>query len=224
MSTSCDTWSAYGRRRVQSFHYPLIRIPVEECCNLQDDEGAVAGRELAMQQELARAVEAARAEGFREGEAKANATAAEALERACSSVGTAVEAFTGERAAYFRQVEGEVVCLALAVARKVLHREVQMDPMLLAGVVRVALDQMQDKTRVVLRASPERVEVWRKFCQDLPKANGSMEVVAEESLPAYSVALEAEVGSTLIDLDSQLQEIESGFFDLLHRRPERSGE
>ena len=34
---------------------------------------------------------------------------------------------------YFRRVEGDVVSLALAIARKMLHREVQIDPLLLAG-------------------------------------------------------------------------------------------
>ncbi len=51
-----------------------------------------------------------------------------------------------------------MVRLALAIARKVLHREAQLDPLLLAGVVRVALDQMQAGSRVLLRTSPDAAE------------------------------------------------------------------
>ncbi len=59
-----------------------------------------------------------------------------------------------------------MVRLALAIARKVLHREAQLDPLLLAGVVRVALDQMQAGSRVVLRTSTDAAEPWRKFCAE----------------------------------------------------------
>ena len=53
-----------------------------------------------------------------------------------------------------------MVRLALSIARKILHREAQMDPLLLAGVVRVALDQMQAGTRVLLRTSPASARTW----------------------------------------------------------------
>ena len=106
-----------------------------------------------MQQELAAAVEAAREQGFRQGEAQARTAAEQALNEQRQAVASALKEFEQQRADYFRRVESEVVRLALAIARKVLHREAQMDPLLLAGVVRVALDQMQAGSRVVLRTS-----------------------------------------------------------------------
>ena len=107
----------------------------------------------------------------------------------------------------------------MAIARKVLHREAQMDPLLLAGVVRVALDQMQAGTRLTLRTSPGEVEAWRQFCaKDLEDRQG-IEVVADTSLESHQCVLQAEAGSTEISLEGQLQEIESGFFDLLEAHP-----
>jgi len=49
-------------------------------------------------------------------------------------------------------VEHEVVKLALAVAARILRREAQMDPLLLTGAVRVALDNSLDRPSAAARA------------------------------------------------------------------------
>src|SRR5271165_4054810 len=139
MSTSSDTrWEAPSARRVQSFQYPAIPPSVFRRDAAEGaHEAAQKARELAMQHELAAAVEAARSEGFSQGEAQARAAAAQAIEQEHAAVLSALRDFESRRDDYFRRVEPEVVRLALAIARKVLHREAQMDPLLLAGVVRV---------------------------------------------------------------------------------------
>ena len=64
---------------------------------------------------------------------------------------------------YFQRVEAEAVALAVAIARKILHREAQVDPLLLAGVVRVGLDNVAAGTRVRLRVHPQQVQAWKEF-------------------------------------------------------------
>ncbi len=214
MSTSFE-------RRVENFHYPVIPPAVLRRQAAEDSasEAALKARELAMQQELAAAVETARAESFRLGEAQAQAAAQQAIGEERAAVLSALEDFAIRREEYFRRVESEIVRLALAIARKVLHREAQMDPLLLAGVVRVALDQMQAGSRVVLRSSPESADLWREFCEQHCQSNHAVEVVADSALEGHVCLLQAEVGTSEISLDSQLQEIESGFFDLLREPP-----
>jgi flagellar assembly protein FliH len=179
-------------------------------------------RDLALQQELAAAVEGARRKGFQEGQAQATSAAAQSIEQERASVVAAVSEFAHARGEYFRRVESEAVRLALSIARKILHREAQMDPLLLAGVVRVALDQMQAGTRLVLRTSPDSARTWAEFCTQHLSQEHVIEVVPDTSLAAHRCILEAEVGSTEIALDAQLQEIESGFFDLLRGKIEEA--
>lgn len=214
MSTSFE-------RRVQSFQYPAIPLPAlrRQAIDEALSESAQKARESAMQQQLAAAVEGARAEGFSAGEAKARAAASQAIEYERAAVLSALQDFETRRDEYFRRVEREVVRLALAIARKVLHREAQMDPLLLAGAVRVALDQMQAGTHVVLRTSPDSADLWRRLCEQHCRGRLAVEVTADSSLEVGRCVLSAEVGSSEITLDSQLQEIESGFFDLLRERP-----
>ncbi|MGB8885536.1 MAG: FliH/SctL family protein [Candidatus Korobacteraceae bacterium] len=215
-------WVAGNGNQVQSFRYPVIPRPAfggRDVLDLGPAEAGRDARERARQQELATAVEAARKQGFSEGQAQATAASAQALAQERSAISTAVGDFAQQRADYFRRVESELVRLALSIARKVLDREARMDPLLLAGVVRVALDQMQAGTRLVLRTSPDAAEVWRQFCARQEGDKQSVEVVPDSSVIGHGCILQAEAGSTEISLDSQLQEIESGFFDLLRGHP-----
>ena len=227
MSEPDRVWEFERGTRLHSFRYPPIRPPAfsppgafDPAAGGAEGGGAEGGnREAAHRQEPSAAIAAARAEGLREGQTRAAAEAAQGIERERAAIGAALGEFARERAEYFRRVEADVVKLALSIARKILHREAQLDPLLLAGVVRVALDQMQAGTRLILRTSPETVEAWRGFCAEQLADDQAVEVVPDSSLEAHRCVLEAEVGSTEIGLDQQLQEIESGFFDLLHRRP-----
>ena len=126
-----------------------------------------------------------------------------------------VRAFAEERTTYFARVEGEVVHLALAVARKILGREAQLDPMLLAGLVRVALDGMQGRPAVRVRVAPERVAAWAAV-----EFRDGVSVVADNAIAEEECVLATEVGEAHLSFEAQLKEVEQGFLDLLGRRPD----
>jgi len=129
-----------------------------------------------------------------------------------------LSAFAKEREDYFSRVETEVVQLALAIARKILHRESQIDPLLLTGLVHVALEKLDAGTRVRLRSNPADVHFWNEyFAQHGGEKNP--ELIGDSALKPGECLLETEVGSTQISLETQLKEIEQGFFDLLEQRP-----
>jgi flagellar assembly protein FliH len=217
MSTSSEM--AFPNR-VKNFHYPVIQPPLfRPLAGADGEEAGRKARETALQQELAAAVETAREQGFRQGEAQARVGAERAVDETRQAVSSAVKEFEQQRVDYFHRVESEIVRLALAIARKVLHREAQLDPLLLAGVVRVALDQMQAGSRVVLRTSTGAADTWRKFCVEHCGEGQTVEVIGDDGLIGPACVLQTEVGSTEISLEGQLQEIQSGFFDLLGERP-----
>jgi flagellar assembly protein FliH len=133
----------------------------------------------------------------------------------------AVREFAHERSAYFQRVEAEVVALAVAIARKILHREAQVDPLLLAGVVRVGLDNVAAGTHVRLRVHPKQVQAWKDFFSQQSDLQSLPELIGDISLGLGHCLLETELGSTDLTLESQLKEIEQGFFDLLAQRPQK---
>ena len=88
------------------------------------------------------------------------------LEANAAKIRQSVELFKAERKSYFSRVESEVVQLALAIASKILHREAQVDPMLVAALVRVAVDKLHDGSSVTVRVSPAQVAKWTKYLAD----------------------------------------------------------
>ena len=129
-------------------------------------------------------------------------------------VGRVCEEFARERSRYFAGVEAEVVRLALAIAARVLHREAMLDPLLLGGVVRVALEKVKDESSTILRVPVAEVEMWRSAA--LHKA---MDVVGDERMNPSECVLETSIGRVELGVGAQLEEIEKGFFDLLQKRP-----
>jgi flagellar assembly protein FliH len=158
--------------------------------------------------------------GRQEGEMQARAAFDQQLAQVRESVRAALQAFAGERAAYYRQVEIEVVELALSLARKILHREAQVDPLLLAGMVRVALDKIESGTKVVVRVHPEQVSDCRGYFARTLEPGEVPEVVEDAAIARDCCVLQTGLGTTELGLEVQLKEIEKGLMDLMARRPE----
>ena len=192
-----------------------------------DGRGMSAGLEVLGRDAAARdAIDAARREGIQAGEhegrraarAQLEAQMQESIARERRQLLAAVEEFAGARDMYFSDVEQEVVKLALAIAARVLHREAQMDPLLLAAAVRVALEKMADRSGVVLRASIADVGAWERMFQATEPADRPR-VMADERLEQGECVLETKLGTVELGVRAQLEEIERGFFDLLNHRP-----
>ncbi len=161
----------------------------------------------------------ARAVGIRDGEAQARSKCERELAAERQVVSKAVQDFGRDRENYFSHVEAEVVKLAIGIARKILHREVQVDPLLLAGVVRVALDKIAAGTSVRLRVHPDHVYAWHDFFSNQQEHRVVPELLGDATLGMGQCILETALGTTELTLEAQLAEIERGFFDLLAQRP-----
>jgi flagellar assembly protein FliH len=143
-----------------------------------------------------------------------------ALAKHREQISHALHEFALERQNYYRRIEGEVVELALAIARKILHRESQIDPHTLAGIVRVTLEKLDTGTKVKLHVHPREAADWRHYfaCQneDVP----APDVHEDPAIAPGECRIETSLGSTEVGLESQLKEIETGLLDLLAERPD----
>jgi len=160
-----------------------------------------------------------RSQGRQEGQAEAGKIFADQLARERESLASALVQFTRDRAAYFQKVEGEVVQLALSIARKILHREAQIDPLLLAGIVRVALEKIDGATGVILRVHPQNAADWRRYLATYLEPAGVPEIVEDPAQPPDRCQLVTSMGTATLGLEGQLKEIEQGLTDLLAAPP-----
>lgn len=130
-----------------------------------------------------------------------------------------IRSFEQTRREYFAKVEAEVVQLALSIAKKILHREAQVDPLLVTALVQIALAQIKEGSAVCVRVRPEEAPRWREQLRT-PGVNVQVTVIEDcERMPGDCV-LQTELGSVNFSLEAQLKEVECGFLDVLARTPQ----
>lgn len=138
--------------------------------------------------------------------------------RAREKITEVINKFDSERAEYFRRVESQIAQLSLAIARKILQREAELDPTLLVALVRIALDQMQCESLIRIRVSAEDVDQWRR-CESAKTDIMSWEIIADETLNVGDCVVETELGTANFGFEAQLRDVQEGFAQLLACRP-----
>jgi flagellar assembly protein FliH len=228
-----------GPKRVESFSYPTVAAaPVAEGAPAakptapQEVPGiellftepppaeasvSITGQDLEDREK--RGFQAGLEQGVSKGQAQAGAEFEKRLAEERAKVGTALEDFLKEKDAYYQSVEPQVVHLALSIARKVLHRELQVDPLALTGVVRVTLEKLAGGSDVKLRVPAPHAAGWKQAVRPQDCPNIRFEIVPDDLLDGPQCRIETETGTTDLSVDSQLDEIERGFLDLVQHRP-----
>jgi flagellar assembly protein FliH len=165
---------------------------------------------------------AIREQARHEGETRARSDYESQLSQIRTSLRDALASFAQDRRTYYQQVESEVVRLALSIARKVLHRESQLDPLLLAGMVHVALQKIESGTKTTMRVHPQQVSEFRSYFAHHMGTQDTPEVLEDATVAKECCVLQTTLGTTEIGINAQLKEIEQGLCDLLASRPEDS--
>lgn len=168
--------------------------------------------------EVEQRVAAARAAATAEAEQRISVHLSEQHAKTQQQMAAALDAFSRERTAYFDHVEEGIVHLALSIARKILQRESELDPTLLAGLVRIALDRMQSGTAVQVRVAPADAELWRSLARN---TNGVERWQVEEDplLQPGDCLVRTEMGEANFGLEAQICDVEQSFRGLLAHKP-----
>ena len=161
-----------------------------------------------------RRVREAHAAGQREGEAAGRNRAAAETKAAMERLARSLDELGHWRARLRKEAEGDVVKLALAIARRILRRELAMDPDALRGLVLAALEKMQAREIHRARVHPSQAALVRSCLAGL--AGGSnVEVLTDGAGEPGTIVFETERGNLDASVETQLQEIERGLADRL---------
>lgn len=166
--------------------------------------------------ELEGQVREAREAALREGEAAGYRRGCAEAEPLLAGLARSIEELAACRGRYRREAEQDVVRLALAVARRVLHRELAMDPAAMLGLVKSALEQVDLRETHRLRLHPQDLAaIGRRLAElNLPQR---LELVPDSKLARGGAVLETARGELDASVDTQLSEISRGLADLLER-------
>jgi flagellar assembly protein FliH len=170
-----------------------------------------------IQQEADGRVHTAYNQGLAAGEAAAQQRSQQKLDPVFASLNAMIAELAGLRKRVRAEAEDDAVKLALAVARRVLYRELATDPEAILGLVKAAFGKLNARETHRLRVSPCDAAVIQEYRTKL-QIPPAMEIVSDGSLTPGSAIFETARGDLDASVDTQLAEIDRGLTDVLKRR------
>jgi flagellar assembly protein FliH len=170
--------------------------------NPETDEEARA----ALEARLAALERDAFSKGFAQGERAGGEAAARRGEAMLRRLTETLEELTTLREQMIHQTERQMVQLALAIARRIVHREVSIDQDLLIAMARVALERLGESAHVTVRLSPEDFEAT-SAARPAQWTGTHVSVVADARIGRGGCRVESEFGVMDAGIEGQIHEI-----------------
>jgi flagellar assembly protein FliH len=207
--------SVYQARKVNAIDWECAAesFDDDELFIVRDTEepGAAAAQDRAeFEQRVREAYNKGLADGRQEAGAAAKTEYRDAIERMAQSAARLQE----YRGRIRRDAEEDLVKLSIAVARRLIRRELTVDPESVHAVIRVALEKMQARDVSRVRVHPAQVAGIKEM---LARVSGAkdLEVTGDAALDLGDAIFETPRSDLDATIDSQLREIERGFVDRL---------
>jgi flagellar assembly protein FliH len=159
----------------------------------------------------------ARTAGIKEGEAAAHQSLEGRLHAEIAKISELMDRVVGSGSVLRRQAEEDLVRLSIAIARRILHREMLVDAEALLGLVKAALSKVDQREIHVIRAHPEALPLIERILQQSGNQR-RMELRGDARLDRGALFIETARGELDASVDTQLQEIERGFADIVGNR------
>lgn len=169
--------------------------------------------------ERARHLESARSrqEGFQEGFKQGREQSAAEVKTAEMRLAQLLDEMVAFKHKLRKDAEAEIVKLSLAVARRILYRELNADPDSITGIVNAALEKLRRREIFRVRVHPSSLPAVQA---SLLRAHGSTDIAlsADHTLMPGGIVFETAMGELDASIDTQLDEIQRGFADRLALR------
>lgn len=152
--------------------------------------------------------------GLKDGEVAATQKMSEQMRTRVEQLSRSIEQLALHRTKIQREAEPELVRLSLAIARRILRRELTVDPESLLGLLKAGLEKVESSEVHRVRVHPEHAGVLVKLLEGSARP---VAISADPGLPVGGVIFETSRGSLDAGLETQLREIERGFADIYPR-------
>ena len=169
------------------------------------------------EREMETRVQAAYAQGHAAGEAAGTLPASERFAPVFAGLNGVVQELAGMRKRLRAEAEEDMVRLAIAIARRVLYRELGTDPEAILGLVKAGFQRLNARETHRLRVPPDAAAAIEQNRARLELPPG-LEIFPDASLDSGGAIFETSRGDLDASVNTQLAEIERGFADLMRRR------
>ena len=148
--------------------------------------------------------------GYAQGERAGLEAGGKRAEAMLRRVAQTIEELGGLRQTLIHETEREMVQLALTLARRVVHREVTLDPELAAALAHVALERLGTNTPATIRLNPEDYTI---VAQDSSRWGGqTVTVVPDPAISRGGCLVESAFGSVDATIERQFDELSRALF------------
>ncbi len=147
---------------------------------------------------------AAPAEGERRRDTFIDEIAPAVDDEALATLSRAVREIVALRAEIFDRTERQIVELVGLIARRVIAREVSINPRLLRGLVREGLEALGSQDRVVVRVGTGFADVRRDLEADLVQDGAQCLVSVDGTLDRFGCVVQTDLGQVDESLDARL--------------------
>lgn len=170
-----------------------------------------------LQQEAEASVRTAYNQGVAAGEAAFAQKAQQKLDPVLNGLSSIIAELASLRKRTRAEAEDDAMKLAIAIARRVLYRELTTDPEAILGLVKAAFSKLSARETHRLRVSPSDAATIQEHRLKL-QIPPAIEIVSDGALTPGSAIFETTRGDLDASVDTQLAEIDRGLTDILKRR------
>ena len=171
-------------------------IIAEETVDLLEDIEVVEAEPAPPPPDFEAIKAAAWTEGFQQGYDEGLKLAGQEQEELSSRLGALLRDVTNDNEDLVRNLETQVIELALAVAEKVIAREARVDPQIILNVVRSALSEIHDASELRIHVNPDDVSLLENRWQEmLPRSVAvHSELIQDDLVDRGGVIVETRIG------------------------------
>ena len=187
----------------------------EPAVSIDPETAALRNRLLEQEHDARQAIDAARRKAFAEGEAKGHAQAHAECEPVLLKLAASLGELANLRPRLRDEAESDVVQLSLAIARRILHRELSIDPSAIQALVQVALQRLERQEVYRVRVHPAQAGGIRAA---LAAQHRDFELQEDSRLELGSLIFETNRGKMDASVTAQFEEIERGLTDRVQQR------
>lgn len=116
------------------------------------------------------------------------------------------------------EAEQEIIRISLAVAKKILAREIEYNPMVVLPIVKAAIEKVRDQQQVVVRVNPDDFELVTQAKRDLQRILGrenAISIVDDHTIDPGGCIVDTPYGTVDASIDSQFAAIESAILEIM---------
>ena len=157
-------------------------------------------------------------EGYNQGNQTAIADMQQTMQSSLEKAQHLIQTAEQEVAQMFVDAEHQIVEIALAVASKVLAREIADNPTTILPILKEALDKVSDQDQITIRVNPEDYEMALMAKRDLQlmiKRDNTITITADHTVALGGCTIETALGTVDAKLDTKLELVHKALEEVL---------